>query len=129
MAVLLIIMLCIFFHLKVIGTFFLPFSPRWLVDHDRDEEAITVLANLRSKGDRNATVVQEEYREIKENVTFEREIAAKSYWELLKVGPENIRRRVLLGVFIQAFQQLTGINAIMVRISRKKNGKNFDSTI
>ncbi|CAG8476500.1 15646_t:CDS:10 [Rhizophagus irregularis] len=102
-----------FFHLKVIGTFFLPFSPRWLVDHDRDEEAITVLANLRSKGDRNATVVQEEFREIKETVIFEREIAAKSYWELLKVGPENIRRRVLLGVFIQAFQQLTGINAIM----------------
>nr|ADM21463.1 sugar transporter [Rhizophagus intraradices] len=97
----------------VIGTFFLPFSPRWLVDHDRDEEAITVLANLRSKGDRNATVVQEEFREIKETVIFEREIAAKSYWELLKVGPENIRRRVLLGVFIQAFQQLTGINAIM----------------
>lgn len=110
----------VFFHLKVIGTFFLPFSPRWLVDQDRDEEAITVLADLRSGGDRNATVVQEEYREIKENVVFEREIAAKSYMELLKVGPENIRRRVILGVLIQAFQQLTGINAIMVRISSQK---------
>jgi sugar porter (SP) family MFS transporter len=97
----------------VIGTYFLPYSPRWLIDHDRDEEAITVLANLRSGGDRNTTVVQEEYREIKENVMFEREIAAKSYLELLKVGPENIRRRMLLGIFIQAFQQLTGINAIM----------------
>jgi hypothetical protein len=110
-------MQCIF-SFKVIGTFFLPFSPRWLVDQDRDEEAITVLANLRSGGDRNASVVQDEYNEIKETVIFEREIAAKSYKELLKVGPENIRKRVILGVLIQAFQQLTGINAIMVRISR-----------
>ncbi|GBB98966.1 hypothetical protein RclHR1_03380008 [Rhizophagus clarus] len=97
----------------VMGTFFLPFSPRWLVDQDRDDEAITVLAKLRAGGDRNAAVVQDEYREIKETVIFERDVAAKSYQELFKVGPENIRKRVILGVLIQAFQQLTGINAIM----------------
>lgn len=93
---------------------FLPFSPRWLVHSDRDEEAITVLAKLRAGGDRTAVAVQKEYTEIKDNVRFEREFAAKNYSELVKRGPENIRRRVLLGIFIQIFQQLNGINAIMV---------------
>lgn len=96
-----------------VGTLFLPFSPRWLMDHDREEEAIVVLAKLRAGGDKNAAVVQEEYLEIKDNVLFEREFAAKNYFELVKKGPENIRRRMILGIFIQIFQQLTGINAIM----------------
>lgn len=93
---------------------FLPFSPRWLVYSDRDEEAIAVLAKLRAGGDRTAVVVQKEYTEIKDSVRFEREFAAKNYSELVKKGPENIRKRVLLGIFIQIFQQLNGINAIMV---------------
>ncbi|CAG8606386.1 5868_t:CDS:10 [Funneliformis caledonium] len=96
-----------------VGTLFLPFSPRWLMDHDREEEAIAVLAKLRAGGDKNAAIVQEEYLEIKDNVLFEREFAAKNYFELVKKGPENIRRRMILGIFIQIFQQLTGINAIM----------------
>lgn len=95
------------------GIMFLPPSPRWLMDRDRDDEALTVLAKLRSNGDTSDPEAISEYNEIKSNVQFERENAAKSYLELLKVGPENIRRRILLGVFIQIFQQLTGINAIM----------------
>jgi hypothetical protein len=94
--------------------FFLPSSPRWLVYHDRDEEAITVLAKLRAGGNITATVVQEEYTEIRDNVRFEREFAATNYSELIKRGPENIRKRMLLGILIQIFQQSTGINAIMV---------------
>ncbi|CAG8803159.1 13068_t:CDS:1, partial [Racocetra fulgida] len=77
------------------------------------DEALVVLAKLRANGDKTDPVVTNEFNEIKENVRFEREIAAKSYLELVKVGPENIRKRVILGVVIQAFQQLTGINAIM----------------
>ncbi|CAG8743390.1 784_t:CDS:10, partial [Racocetra persica] len=97
----------------LLGTLILPFSPRWLLDHDRDDEALVVLARLRANGDKTDPVVTNEFNEIKENVGFEREIAAKSYLELVKIGPENIRKRVILGVSIQAFQQLTGINAIM----------------
>jgi hypothetical protein len=100
---------------------FLPFSPRWLVYSDRDEEAITVLAKLRAGGDRTVVAVQKEYTEIKDNVRFEREFATKNYSELIKRGPENIRKRVLLGIFIQIFQQLNGISAIMVNKKRKKS--------
>ncbi|CAJ0825815.1 9336_t:CDS:10 [Entrophospora sp. SA101] len=96
-----------------VSTIFLPFSPRWLLDHDRDEEGLKVIADLRSNGDKSDANVLSEYNEIKENVRFEREFAAKSYHELVKKGPENIRRRMILGVVIQVFQQFTGINAIL----------------
>ncbi|RIA91781.1 sugar transporter [Glomus cerebriforme] len=95
------------------GMLFLPFSPRWLVYSDRDEEAITVLAKLRAGGNKTSMVVRKEYTEIKDNVRFEREFASKNYSELIKKGPENIRKRMLLGIFIQIFQQSTGINAVM----------------
>ncbi|GBC07193.1 hypothetical protein RclHR1_00730042 [Rhizophagus clarus] len=108
------------------GMSFLPFSPRWLVCSDRDEEAITVLAKLRAGGDRTAEAVQKEYTEIKDNVRFEREFAAKNYSELIKKGPENIRKRVLLGIFIQIFQQLNGINAIMYFAPQIYNNAGID---
>ncbi|KAI9295089.1 sugar transporter [Neoconidiobolus thromboides FSU 785] len=93
-----------------VGTIFLPFSPRWLIDKDRDEEGKRVIADLRAGGDVFHPIVQEEYDEIKREVLLEREIAVGSYLDLFR---GSIRRRVILGITIQAFQQLTGINAIM----------------
>ncbi|KAI8319285.1 general substrate transporter [Martensiomyces pterosporus] len=92
------------------GMFFVPFSPRWLVNNDRIEEAQRVLARLRSNGDINAPEVIEELEEIKEAVRIEREAAEYGYIELIKYP---IFRRVVLGVGIQIFQQLTGINVVM----------------
>ncbi|KAJ1989678.1 hypothetical protein H4R33_001972 [Dimargaris cristalligena] len=96
--------------LLIIGILFMPFSPRWLLDHDRDEEAIRVLARLRSNGDPTAPQVMEEFNHIKEEINFEREHSVRSYSQLLR---RPIRRRLVLGVVIQILQQLTGINVIM----------------
>ncbi|KAJ2723135.1 hypothetical protein GGI07_002838 [Coemansia sp. Benny D115] len=93
-----------------VSMFFMPYSPRWLIDNDRNEEAHTVLARLRAGGDKNDPEVLQEFEEIKEAVRVERETAVRSYVELLRFP---IRRRVVLGVVIQALQQLTGINVIM----------------
>ncbi|KAJ1731677.1 hypothetical protein LPJ72_003813 [Coemansia sp. Benny D160-2] len=89
---------------------FMPFSPRWLIDHDRPDEAQKVLARLRAGGDMQDPEVVQELDDIKEAVRVERETAVRSYFELLRFP---IRRRVALGVAIQALQQLTGINVIM----------------
>ncbi|KAJ2723134.1 hypothetical protein GGI07_002837 [Coemansia sp. Benny D115] len=93
-----------------VSMIFMPYSPRWLADKDRNEEAHTVLARLRAGGDKNDPEVLQEFEEIKEAVRVERETAVRSYVELLRFP---IRRRVVLGVVIQALQQLTGINVIM----------------
>ncbi|KAI8149331.1 general substrate transporter [Fennellomyces sp. T-0311] len=93
-----------------IGAIFLPFSPRWLISKGRKEEALAVLANLHAGGDQNAPVVVEEYNEIVQQIELERKVAITSYLELFSV---KNRRRMVLGIFIQIFQQFTGINSIM----------------
>lgn len=92
------------------GTVFLPFSPRWLINKGRNEEALAVLARLHSKGDKTNPEVVTEYEEIIAQVEHERTVSVSSYVELLK---GTVRKRLILGVVIQIFQQFTGINSIM----------------
>ncbi|TFK84277.1 general substrate transporter [Polyporus arcularius HHB13444] len=96
-----------------VGMLFFPESPRWLVDHDRDAEALQILADLHGKGDPNNELVQLEIAEIKEQVNFERTEGAKSYLDLLKPG---IFRRVGLGASLQMWSQLSGMNIMMYYI-------------
>lgn len=93
-----------------LGMLAFPESPRWLVDHDREEEALQVLADLHGGGDPNNELVQLEYEEIKAQVHFEKTEGSKSYLDLLKPG---IFRRVTLGCSIQMWSQLSGMNIMM----------------
>ncbi|KAH9912214.1 general substrate transporter [Fomitopsis serialis] len=81
-----------------VGMLFFPESPRWLMDRNREQEALQILADLHGGGDTTAPLVVLEYNEIKEHVTFERTQGAKSYLDLLKPG---IVRRVGLGMSLQ----------------------------
>ena len=85
-------------------------SPRWLIDHSRDDEALVILADLHGKGNQDAELVQLEFAEIQEQVRFEKEQGAKSYMDLLKPG---ILRRVGLGTSLQMWSQLSGMNIMM----------------
>ncbi|OBZ75357.1 High-affinity glucose transporter [Grifola frondosa] len=96
-----------------LGMMVFPESPRWLVDHDRESDALEILADLHGHGDPNSELVQLEITEIKQQVTFERTEGAKSYLDLLKPG---ILRRVGLGASLQMWSQLTGMNIMMYYI-------------
>ncbi|KAJ1674001.1 hypothetical protein EV182_004161 [Spiromyces aspiralis] len=104
----------------------MPFSPRWLVSKDRDDEAIQVLARLRAHGDVNAPHVVEEYNDIKSKIQEERESVDNSY---IHIYTGRLRRRIILGMGIQCLQQLTGINAIMYYAPKifKQAGMSGDS--
>jgi hypothetical protein len=90
-----------------VGMFFFPRSPRWLASKDRWEEAIQVLAHLHGGGDVNHPKVLAEYQEIEEALRFEREQAVKSFAALVK---PRIFKRVILGMSIQMWSQLCGMN-------------------
>ncbi|CAF1335236.1 unnamed protein product, partial [Didymodactylos carnosus] len=88
--------------------FFFPFSPRWLLGKNRDQEAMHVLKKLRRTT--NDDDVWKEYDEIKQELLFEQEQSIHSYAQLFRYP---LRRRLILGIFIQLFQQFTGINSIL----------------
>ncbi|SJL05401.1 probable MFS sugar transporter [Armillaria ostoyae] len=111
------------------GILFMPFSPRWLINQGRDEEALTVLSNLRALP-KDDELVRIEFLEIKAQYLFEKEISeAKfpqyqdpSFTSQFKLGlhgylslvlDRNLLWRVAVGSLTMFFQQWTGVNAIL----------------
>ncbi|KAK4330160.1 hypothetical protein RTBOTA2_005498 [Rhodotorula toruloides] len=90
--------------------FAFPESPRWLMDHGREEQALQILADVHAEGDTENELVQLEYLEIKRQVEFDRTLAARSYLDLLK--PEYFRR-TFLACITQMWSQLSGNNVMM----------------
>ncbi|KAK9248732.1 general substrate transporter [Lipomyces tetrasporus] len=98
----------------IIGLFWLPRSPRWLASVDRWDDALRVLAFLRSAvGDINDPLVLAEYKEIEDQIRTEREEHSNSYRELFS---RKIRKRLFLSMAIQMWSQLSGMNVMMYYI-------------
>ncbi|KAL4897029.1 general substrate transporter [Aspergillus ambiguus] len=101
-----------FFFLFILWstTPWLPESPRWLLAHGRDEEAMEVLSCLEAKPVDDPFVISQR-NEIEFSVRYERENAVR--WRDLFKKTENdtkTLRRLLLGAGSQFMQQFGGIN-------------------
>lgn len=97
----------------LVGLFFFPYSPRWLASQDRWDEAIRVLASLHGNGDTTHPKVLAQYQEIEDALRFEREQAVSSFKALVE---PRMFKRVLLGMSIQMWSQLSGMNIMMYYI-------------
>lgn len=87
------------------GMLFLPMSPRWLLSRNRSEDANRNLVKIRGTHD-----ITGEFEEMQDAIRLEKEIGHGSWGELFSNG---MWKRMAIGVGLQIFQQLTGINAIM----------------
>ncbi|KAK1218591.1 hypothetical protein PQX77_018727, partial [Marasmius sp. AFHP31] len=97
---------CIIGAILAVGSLVMPESPRWLIDTDKDEEGLRVIADLRG-GNLDDPVARAEFREIKDKVLAERESGeGRSYAMMWR----KYKQRVLLAMSSQAFAQLNGIN-------------------
>ncbi|KAI0729232.1 general substrate transporter [Fomitopsis betulina] len=111
------------------GILFMPFSPRWLVNNGREEEALAVLSRARGLPP-NSDLVQIEFLEIKAQYLFEEETSRMMFpqfqdgsWKsnfklglygyLSLIRTPTLLRRVLIGSLTMFFQQWTGVNAIL----------------
>ncbi|KAH6909068.1 sugar transporter [Coprinopsis sp. MPI-PUGE-AT-0042] len=112
-----------------VGILFMPFSPRWLVNNGRNEEALAVLSSARNLPP-DHELVQIEFLEIQAQYLFERETEAinfpqyqdGSFSSNFKLGfyeyvsllrSRTLLKRVIAGSCTMFFQQWTGINAIL----------------
>jgi hypothetical protein len=79
------------------------------MEKDRHDEARQALYNLHFNGS-NEEYLDLEYREIHDTITAEKQLAVHSWggW----IAEPAWRRRLALGMGIQAFGQLSGINVI-----------------
>lgn len=84
----------------------MPESPRWLMNHDRHEEALEIFAYYHGEGDRDDEFVQLEYSEIKAAIALDKEIGHTSYIDFFKT-PGN-RKRIGLITALGLFSQLSG---------------------
>ena len=91
---------------------FLPESPRWLVAHDRLEEATGVLAAVESKtADGNTPEVIARRDDIVRALELEHAQGPVRWRELFQNNETKNRRRFFLAIGIQVFQQMSGVNA------------------
>jgi MFS family permease len=99
---------CIIGAILAAGSLVIPESPRWLIDVDRDDEGMQVIADLHG-GDPEDLAAKTEFHEIKEQVISERESGEARTYEAMW---RRYQRRILLAMSSQAFAQLNGINVI-----------------
>jgi len=92
--------------LQIFTVFFLPESPRYLISHDRDEDARKILVEYHAEGDASSLLVQAEMTQIRETIRTELEVSKQSWMELLTSA--GMRRRVLITTFIGLFTQMSG---------------------
>jgi len=88
--------------LYLVLVFFIPESPRWLLQKNRDNEAVSVLQKF------NPT---EKISDLLADISNSLSGKSDKSWRIL-LGP-NLRRVMVVGIGLSIFQQITGINAIL----------------
>ncbi|KAI9372237.1 general substrate transporter [Aspergillus egyptiacus] len=94
--------------LQVIG---LPETPRWLVQHDRHDEARAVVAAIEDKAPTDPDIVRT-IADIQTGLEDERKDGPFRFTELFNWGHEQNLRRLLIIISVELGQQFTGSNMI-----------------
>ena len=71
-----------------VGMIFMPFSPRWLVHHDREAEARRVLSRLRGLSE-DHDLIELEFAEIKAQSLFEKKTLQENWPHLQQQSAAN----------------------------------------
>lgn len=109
-----VILQCIFLLPMIPILLVVPETPRWLASHDRGDESLRVLQRLH-RTHMSGEAIRLLHADIMNTVALEKSIGAGKWKDLIKNDSIQSQRRFFIACAIQAFQQLGGINAIIVR--------------
>ncbi|KAK5023437.1 hypothetical protein LTS07_009312 [Exophiala sideris] len=90
---------------------FIPESPRWLMYHGREEEALEVLAIMSANGDTTDPVVMTQYKQVYDTVVFEKSNKASQNWLDAFRTPTN-RKRMMLACSCAVIGNISGSGII-----------------
>ncbi|KAG8825219.1 hypothetical protein FRC17_008794 [Serendipita sp. 399] len=107
----------------LIGTIFLPETPRWLIKNGFHEEGLATLMDLQDASDSNDEGVCHTYKEIVAAIEFEEQQGGKSSWKEIFT---QYTRRTVMAFTCQMFAQLNGINAILYFLPENLIRAGFD---
>ena len=97
--------------IQITFIWFIPESPRYLVNKDRHEEALDMLAKWHAGGDANNATVQFEFQEIKETIRIEKDSdKATSYADFFRTKGNRWRLAIIISLGV--ISQYSG-NAIL----------------
>jgi hypothetical protein len=93
------------------GIWFLPESPRWLIETGKEQSGHSVLTSLHlNRSATNGQFVEHELNQIYESVSHEQRSVVRSWRQILL--SKQWRYRILLACGLQAFTQTSGTNVI-----------------
>ncbi|KAL7423394.1 hypothetical protein Q5752_002698 [Cryptotrichosporon argae] len=90
--------------IQLVFLFFLPESPRWLLEHGHTQRAVDVLVKYHANGDSADPLVELEIAEIEQAIAVDREINQSVSWFTMFKTSANLKRTLLIcsvGVFSQ----------------------------
>lgn len=91
--------------IQMVGIYFVPESPRWLIARGRSDEAKKILVKYHVNGREGDPFVEAEFAEMKK--VIEAEMANETVWKDLIATPGN-RKRLFLIIILGCFYQWSG---------------------